>query len=353
MFKKQIWVIAIISCTVTILWETVGNTNEINDTPYANTEDSYTMMNFPLNFGVELSCFDMEKTVPFKGNTTYEIIVTNTGNIADNISIFLPPPCDCEWMEYLSTETVELLPNQNITILLTVSTIWDFIPIHLGHWITSITATSQGDPTQSDSITVNTTIVNRTIVFINPSSQNVKRGETFTMNITVNPNEPIAGVQFDLSFDPTFLTCNSVTDGELFQAYDTYFMDGTIDDNNGKITGAAGITIEGNTSLEGTFAIINFTTKNHSGTSPLNLANVEIGTPEGVPLTIKIHNGNVTVVWESWDINQDGRTNILDLIIIGQHWGETGPPCWIPYDVNCDGVINILDMILVGQYWTG
>lgn len=49
----------------------------------------------------------------------------------------------------------------------------------------------------------------------------------------------------------------------------------------------------------------------------------------------------------------DQKINILDIINIGQHWGEIGEPCWIPEDVNCDGIINILGIILVAQHWTG
>ena len=53
------------------------------------------------------------------------------------------------------------------------------------------------------------------------------------------------------------------------------------------------------------------------------------------------------------DVNGDGKVNVLDMIRIGMHWGETGPPGWIPEDVNQDGVINVLDMIFVGMNWTG
>ena len=137
----------------------------IGDTPYTitggNNQDKYPLMNYPLQYGVELSCFDMEKSVPPQGNTMYEIVVTNTGNIIDIISIPLPLPCDCGWTESLSTESVELLPNQNTTLFLTVSTVWNFVPIDLWYWMTTITATSQGDPAKSDTLTVNTTIVER------------------------------------------------------------------------------------------------------------------------------------------------------------------------------------------------
>lgn len=56
-----------------------------------------------------------------------------------------------------------------------------------------------------------------------------------------------------------------------------------------------------------------------------------------------------------WDINKDGKTNIIDMIIIGQHWlAEKGEENYESRaDVNKDGIINILDMIIVGQHWTG
>jgi outer membrane protein assembly factor BamB len=53
------------------------------------------------------------------------------------------------------------------------------------------------------------------------------------------------------------------------------------------------------------------------------------------------------------DVNCDGQVNLLDMVIIGQHFGQTGNPGWMRTDVNKDGVINVLDMVLVGQHWTG
>ena len=54
-----------------------------------------------------------------------------------------------------------------------------------------------------------------------------------------------------------------------------------------------------------------------------------------------------------WDTNSDGATNVLDMIRIGQHWGEVGQIGWIQEDANEDGTINVLDMIVIGQHWTG
>ena len=62
---------------------------------------------------------------------------------------------------------------------------------------------------------------------------------------------------------------------------------------------------------------------------------------------------SITVAYAIWDVNMDGAVNVLDMILISQHMGETGTPGWIREDVNHDGVINVLDMVIVGQHWTG
>jgi hypothetical protein len=41
------------------------------------------------------------------------------------------------------------------------------------------------------------------------------------------------------------------------------------------------------------------------------------------------------------------------LVLVAQHSGETGSAGWEREDVNADGTVNILDLILIGQHWTG
>ena len=45
-----------------------------------------------------------------------------------------------------------------------------------------------------------------------------------------------------------------------------------------------------------------------------------------------------------YDLNMDGVVNILDLILVAQHFGTTKS------DINGDGITNILDLILVAQH---
>ena len=49
------------------------------------------------------------------------------------------------------------------------------------------------------------------------------------------------------------------------------------------------------------------------------------------------------------DVTGDGVVNVLDLILIAQHLGETAPAN-SGVDVNDDGTVNILDLILVAQH---
>ena len=53
------------------------------------------------------------------------------------------------------------------------------------------------------------------------------------------------------------------------------------------------------------------------------------------------------------DVNGDGHVNALDLVLVGQHFGESGAPGWIPEDINVDGFVDVLDLILIFQNWTG
>ena len=63
----------------------------------------------------------------------------------------------------------------------------------------------------------------------------------------------------------------------------------------------------------------------------------------------------VRVADKSLDINDDGQINVVEMIGIGQHWGQKNipNPGWIPEDINRDGIVNVLDMIRIGQYWIG
>ena len=183
----------------------------------------------------------------------------------------------------------------------------DFKPTYNAPTITSTTtctisatASKTGYTSGSGSDTI-TFITNGggTVVRIDPMTQVVNLGQTFTVNISVDPTVPIAGAQFDLSFNPSLATVNSVTEGNLLKqgGANTYFSPGTIDNTAGTITGVAGaITTPGQmVSSSGVFARIQMTAKSLNGTSALDLSNVIVGDINGTPVIITVNDGSVTV----------------------------------------------------------
>jgi len=54
----------------------------------------------------------------------------------------------------------------------------------------------------------------------------------------------------------------------------------------------------------------------------------------------------------SYDVNEDGQVDILDIVSVGRHFGETIEECIHPNpDVNDDGVVDIFDLVLLEQHF--
>ena len=142
-----------------------------------------------------------------------------------------------------------------------------------------------------------------TLVYISPSSQTVSPGQVFTVDVYVEPAEPISGVQAALSFDPSLLTANSVTEGGLLNqggTIPTFFIPGTINDSAGTIY-LIGCTIFGAATVSdpGTFVTISFTAKEAIDTSPLHLYDVKVVLfPDIERVTVET-DGSVTIEEEA------------------------------------------------------
>ena len=65
--------------------------------------------------------------------------------------------------------------------------------------------------------------------------------------------------------------------------------------------------------------------------------------------TVNHPDKKITIEVPAYDVNKDGVTNILDLILIGQNFGKANPTN-ARADVNGDRTVNISDLILVAQH---
>ncbi len=186
-----------------------------------------------------------------------------------------------------------------------------------------------------------------------PDDVRVIVGETFTIYLNVENITDLAGWQTDIAFDPNVLEAVEVTEGDFLksESADTFFGGGMIDNVAGKITGLfSARNSEGGVSGTGALLTITFMAKT-SGESEITLENFEFGSITGdiiqaIPSSITITVEN----YPAWDVNQDGRVSILDLILVAQDFGS-GTSSGLRTDVNRDGIVNIQDLIIVAQHF--
>ena len=127
----------------------------------------------------------------------------------------------------------------------------------------------------------------------------INAGEQFIVNVLVEPRTSMGGVQFDLAFDSSLVTVDSVEEGQLLSqdGAATYFNPGVIDNEAGTINGVIGVitgprqTVSG----AGVFAIITLTAGTGEGSCPLTLSDVIVGDIYGQSLPVSIVNGEVTI----------------------------------------------------------
>ena len=184
------------------------------------------------------------------------------------------------------------------------------------------------------------------------TTTNVRVGDTFMLHLNSEKVTDLAGWQFGIVFDPAVLEALEVSEGDFLkrEGGTTFFRQGRIDNAAGKITGLSSALIsEKGVSGTGTLLSVTFSAK-AVGETQVTLRDFEFGSINGkvipvVPYEIVINVGDQP----AWDVNQDGRISILDLILVARRLGETASAN-SDVDVNDDGIISILDLIIIAQH---
>jgi hypothetical protein len=137
------------------------------------------------------------------------------------------------------------------------------------------------------------------VVRVSGPASAVQPGEQFTVSIAVEPNNAIAGMQFNLSFAPGVASAVGIQEGNLLtqNGASTYFGTGQINNQTGTISGVFGaITSPGQTvAAAGTFATITMTAGSGTGTCPFTLSNVVIGDLAGQQVQVTVVNQTVSI----------------------------------------------------------
>jgi len=133
-----------------------------------------------------------------------------------------------------------------------------------------------------------------------PSAIEVTQGETFYLNISIDPQgAAIAGAQVNIAFDKTLIKVNEITEGSLFKQNGiktTFFNSGIINNSSGTVINIFDAILgRANVSTPGTFIVINMTAIGSYGMSGINLSNAKISDPDGNGIVLNITNGSVKI----------------------------------------------------------
>lgn len=182
-------------------------------------------------------------------------------------------------------------------------------------------------------------------------AQRINAGDTFDIKINIDPKgAEISGAQSNLLFNKSVIRVNSVSEGNLFRQYGagTYFFITKIDNQSGVVYNIVDVILgKYNVTTPATFAIINVTAIG-TGSANLNLSNVKIASPEAQSVPLYTVNQSLSSYSIS-DINGDWTTDLMDLVSVSQHFGETTYYPYPSYDANKDRVVDILDIITVAR----
>ncbi|MGB6874156.1 MAG: clostripain-related cysteine peptidase [Dehalococcoidia bacterium] len=165
-----------------------------------------------------------------------------------------------------------------------------------------------------------------------------------------NTTDSFLAGQMNLAYDPT---CGNVTDF-VPNLTDFMLMDWNLD-----TPGEALITFLAPEEMSGEYLIgtlsIHGLCEHEDCFTTLDFVDAESDLTDkaGSPIPVNWIDGTFECGGVCGDVNNDDHVNVLDMVLIGQYFGQTGSSGWIPEDVKKDGVINVLDMIIIGQHWTG
>ena len=171
-------------------------------------------------------------------------------------------------------------------------------------------------------------------------------GEQMHLNIQIVGGKSVSGYELTVGFDPTALRYIEGANADYLPA-DAFTIPPIVTENAVYMTATSGVEVA--LAREGTLATLTFEVVAAKG-SIIKLMDVILSDSAGMPLPVTSQSGQIVtiVLPPNWDVNEDGRVNILDLTLVASNLNANAPEN-PRVDVNKDGNVNILDLVLVAQ----
>ena len=149
---------------------------------------------------------------------------------------------------------------------------------------------------------------NTTQIEVIPYKDKIEPNENFYVTISLDPGEEVMMVEIDMSFNPSLLQCDGVSNANS-GAWGIW-MAPIIDNTAGEITGACVMDMVTPVTSPTDCFTITFTAQYTNGISPLDIHDVDMSDEYGTPISPMINNSSVTIDGGSdGDGNDDGNGN--------------------------------------------
>jgi len=184
----------------------------------------------------------------------------------------------------------------------------------------------------------------QTVVSVDPAesaSPGVDSQLTIRLNISNGRN--VAGYEVSVNFDTSALQYVSGANGNYLPS-GAFFAPPKVSD--GRVTLTATSVSGAASASNGTLASVTFRVVSVKR-SILRLTGVILSDSNARSLRVRTQNGTVVQRRAArWDVNRDGRVNVLDLTSVARLLGTRN----VAADTNGDGAVNVLDLVTVAQH---
>jgi hypothetical protein len=195
--------------------------------------------------------------------------------------------------------------------------------------------------------------IDTTIMDVRPGYGFHPMDTTFTVDIYCTPAQMVKAYEFKLSYDPEKIQAISVSEGDFFLGYATFFNQGVINNTAGTIINIYGLIIgQGAINTPGVLVTVTFEALSEIGVSDITIYDEGICNDTTYVDDLKsdgsaqIYTGN-----PPWDIVEDGIVNILDVSGLVAQYGNTCSMGAERWDINIDGKCDVTDIsIEVNHY---